>query len=405
MNDITYALRLLRRAPAYTLTAIAALAVGLGSTVAIFSAVYAILYRPLPLNDSARLVVPVSTNPARGFDRASVPYADYEDWRGQRDVFDEGTAYRQGPLDLAGTEAPQRVGGLEGSGGYFRTMAALPLAGRVLVEADYSADAARAVVISDRLWRTHFGTDPKVAGRTVRIGGVTYTVAGVIDARRAWPLKVDLWLPLLPESLDADARTRRDNMIFQSVARLRTGVSLEAGRARVQAIAARVAREHPESRAGWSSNLIELRDDIVEPEVRLGLLVLLGGVGLVLLIACVNLANLLLAKGADRAREVALRAALGASRGRIVRQLMTESLLLAIAGGGAGLALAYWLVRALIAAAPASLPFADAIEIDAPSLVAAFLLTAVTAVLFGLVPALSASGDHSAQALRSEGHG
>ena len=194
-------------------------------------------------------------------------------------------------------------------------------------------------------------------------------------------------------------------MIFQSVARLRTGVSLEQGRARVRAIAARVAREHPESRAGWSSNLIELRDDIVEPEVRLGLLVLLGGVGLVLLIACVNLANLLLAKGADRAREVALRAALGASRGRIVRQLMTESLLLATAGGAAGLALAFWLVRALIAAAPASLPFADAIQIDAPSIVAAVLLTALTALLFGLVPALSASGDHSAQALRSEGHG
>jgi putative ABC transport system permease protein len=405
MNDITYALRLLRRAPAYTLTAIAALAVGLGSTIAIFSAVYAILYRPLPLNDSARLVVPVSTNPARGFDRASVPYADYEDWRAQRDVFDAVAVYRQVPLDLAGTEAAERVDGLQVSDGYFRTMAALPSAGRLLVDADYLADAARAVVISDRLWRTHFGADANVAGRTVRIGGVTYVVAGVIDSRRAWPLKVDLWLPLLPASLDADARTRRDNMIFQSVARLRTGVSREQGRARVGAIAARVAREHPESRAGWSSNLIQLRDDIVDPEVRLGLLVLMGGVGLVLLIACVNLANLLLAKGADRAREVALRAALGASRGRIVRQLLTESLLLAAAGGAAGLALAYWLVRALIAAAPESLPFADAIEIDAPSIVAALLLTLTTALLFGLVPALSASGHHSAQTLRSEGHG
>ena len=166
MNDITYALRLLRRAPAYTLTAIAALAVGLGSTVAIFSAVYAILYRPLPLNDPARLVVPVSTNPARGFDRASVPYADYEDWRVQRDVFDEVAVYRQVPLDLAGTEAPERVDGLQVSDGYFRTMAALPLAGRRAGRGRLSADAARAVVISDRLWRTHFGADRNVAGRT-----------------------------------------------------------------------------------------------------------------------------------------------------------------------------------------------------------------------------------------------
>src|SRR3954466_10929922 len=202
MNDITYALRLLRRAPAYTLTAIAALAVGLGSTIAIFSAVYAILYRPLPLTDPGRLIVPVSTNPARGFDRASVPYADYEDWRAQRDVFEDVAVYRQIPLDLAGTEAPERVDGLQVSEGYFRAMAALPLAGRVLLEADYVADAARAVVISDRLWRTHFGADANVAGRTVRIGGIPYVVAGVMDSHRAWPLKVDLWLPLLPGSLD-----------------------------------------------------------------------------------------------------------------------------------------------------------------------------------------------------------
>ena len=405
MNDITYALRLLRRAPAHTLTAIAALAVGLGSTIAIFSAVYAILYRPLPLVEPGRVTVPVSTNAARGFDRASVPYADYEDWRVQRDVFEEDAVYRQLPLDLSGTEAPERVTGLQVSDGYFRTMAVAPVAWRLLLEADYRADAARAVVISDRLWRTHFGADPNIAGRSVRIGGVTFVVAGVMDSQRAWPLEVDLWVPLLAASLDADSKTRRDNMIFQSVARLHPGVSLEQGRARVRAIAARVAQEHPESRAGWSSNLIELRDDIVDPEVRTGLLVLLGGVGLVLLIACVNLANLLLARGADRAREVALRAALGASRGRIVRQLMIESLLLAAGGGAAGLALAFSLVRALVAAAPESLPFADAIRIDAPSIVAAGLLTLATALLFGLMPALSASGNHSAQTLRSEGHG
>lgn len=405
MHDIRYAFRLLRRAPGHSMTAIAALGLGLGSTIAIFSAVYAILYRPLPLVDPGRLVVPVSTNAARGFDRASVPYADYVDWRAQADVFEKVAVYRQLPMDLAGAEAPERVDGLQVTDGYFGALAAHPLAGRLLSAADYAPGAPAAVVISDRLWRRRFAGDSNVQGREVRLAGTVAIVAGIIDARRTWPLDVDVWLPLRPDRLDADARTRRDNMIFQGIARLRPGVSIEQGRARVAAIAARVAHDHPESRTGWSSSLIPLRDDAVEPEMRLGLLVLLGGVGFVLLIACVNLANLLLAKGADRAREVALRAALGATRGRIVRQLMTESLLLAAAGGIAGLGLAVWLVRALVAAAPASLPFADAITIDAPVLAAALGITMATALLFGLAPALSASGMHSAHRLGSEGHG
>ena len=405
MHDITYAIRLLRRAPAHTVTAIAALGLGLGATIAIVSAVYAILYKPLPLVDPSRLVVPVSTNVARGFARASVTYADHVDWRAETGVFEEVAVYRQVPRDLAGADAPERVDALLVTDGYFGALAARPLAGRLLAIGDHGPGAAPVIVISDRLWRRRFAGDPAIAGREVRLAGTVATVAGVIDARQAWPPDVDIWLPIRPSLLDDDTRTRRDNMIFQGIARLRDGVSLEQGRARVAAIAARVAQEHPESRTGWSSNLIPLREDIVDPELRLGLLVLLGGVGLVLLIACVNLANLLLAKGADRAREVALRAALGASRGRIVRQLMTESLLLAAAGGAAGLALANWLVRALVAAAPASLPFADAVTVDAPVVAAAIALTAGTAILFGLAPAISASGLRSAQTLRSEGHG
>ncbi len=405
MHDITYAIRLLRRAPAHTVTAIAALGLGLGATIAIVSAVYAILYKPLPLVDPSRLVVPVSTNAARGFERASVTYADHVDWRAEKEVFEEVAVYRQVPRDLAGADAPERVDALLVTDGYFGALAARPLAGRLLAIGDHSPGAAPVIVISDRLWRRRFAGDPAIAGREVRLAGTVATIAGVIDARQTWPPDADVWLPLRPDLLDDDTRTRRDNMIFQGIARLRGGVSLEQGRARVAAIAARVAQEHPESRTGWSSNLIPLREDIVDPELRLGLLVLLGGVGLVLLIACVNLANLLLAKGADRAREVALRAALGASRGRIVRQLMTESLLLAAAGGAAGLALANWLVRALVAAAPAALPFADAVSIDAPVVAAAIALTAGTAILFGLAPAISASGLRSAQTLRSEGHG
>jgi putative ABC transport system permease protein len=405
MHDIKYAFRLLRQTPGHTLTAIGALGLGLGATIAIFSAVYAILYKPLPLVDPGRLVVPVSTNAARGFDRASVPYADHVDWRAQEDVFEAVAIYRPVPLDLAGTEAPERVSGLQVSDGYFAALAASPLAGRLLGPTDHAASAPGTIVISDRLWRRRFASDPAIAGREVRLAGSVVTVAGVIDARHTWPPAVDVWFALRPDRQTADVRTRRDNMIFQSLARLRPGVSLAEGRARVAAIAGRVAQEHPATRKGWSSSLIPVRDDVVEPELRLGLLVLLGGVGFVLLIACVNLANLLLAKSADRAREVALRAALGASRGRIVRQLMTESLLLAAAGGMAGVGLATWLVRVLVAAAPASLPFADAVRIDAPVVMVAFALTAATALVFGLVPAVSASGIQAAHTLRSEGAG
>ena len=405
MHDVLYAVRLLRRAPAHTFTAVLALAVGIGATVAIFSAVYAALFRPLPITGSDRLVVPVSTNPARGLDRASVPYADYADWRAERDVFDAVALYRPLGLDLAGDTAPERVNGVQVTEDYFSVVTARPIAGRVLAPPDHAADAPPAVVLAEHLWRRRFGADPSLVGRTVRIGGVATTVAGIVDATRLWPRETDVWLPIRPASLPDDVRTRRDNMIFLSIARLRTAGSIDQARARVQAIAARVAHEHASSRAGWSTNVLPLRDYIVEPEMRLGLMVLLAAAGIVLAIACVNLANLLLARGADRAREMALRSALGASRGRLVRQLVTESLLLAAAGGAAGVAIAQLLVRGLVLTAPRSLPMLEAIRIDGAVLAAALGVTVCTGVLFGLAPAIAASKFGRAGALRDGARG
>ncbi|MBA2303389.1 MAG: ABC transporter permease, partial [Acidobacteria bacterium] len=346
-QDIRYASRMLGRSPGFTAVAVLTLAVGIGATVAIVSAVYAVLYRPLAVAEAERLVIPVSVNAARSIERGSVPFADYEDWRNERDVFERVALFSPSQVDIAGGETPERVDAVQVSAEYFEVMKVQPLAGRVFTLSDHAPDAAPVVVIADTLWQRRFASDPEIAGKPVRLAGTLRTIVGVVRAEEMWPSRQDVWLPLQPSRLPEDVRVRRDNMIFLSVARLQPGALIEQARARVAAIASRVAEQHAASREGWTTDVIPLREYIVDPEIRLGMMVLLGGVGFVLLIACVNLANLLLARGADRAREMALRSALGASRSRLLRQLMTESLVLAAGGGAAGLLFARWLLQGL----------------------------------------------------------
>ncbi len=402
-QDIRYALRMLRRTPAFTAVAILTLALGMGATVAIFSVVYTVLFRPLPLPNADRLVVPISVNRERNTLRGSVPYADYADWREERDVFDGVALFSQAQIDIAGDPAPERIDAASVSPEYFTLVRAQPLVGRLLAPPDHAPGAPRVVVLSDRLWKRRFGGDPGIAGRQIRISGAVATVAGVVAADRLWPAESDIWMPLRAFLLPEDTRVRRDNMIFQSLARLRDGVPLAQARARVAAMAERVAADPAAGRKGWTTDLVPLRDFIVEPEIRLGMFVLLAAVGFVLLIAAVNLANLLLARGADRLREMALRAALGASRRRLVRQLMTESLLLAAAGAAAGLMLAYWLLQALKGAAPAGVPMVEQTRLDAVALVVSVALAVVTAIVFGLLPALATSAFQPVDALRDGG--
>ena len=402
-QDIRYALRMLRRTPGFTTVAVLTLALGIGGTVAIFSAVYTVLYKPLPLTAGERLVVPVSTNPARDILRGSIPFADYMDWREQRDVFEQVALFNRIDVDISGGQTPERVAGMQVTTEYFPTLQVQPLLGRTLIPSDHDAKATRVAVISDGLWKRRFGADPAIAGKPMRLAGDTVVIAGVVPGDRTWPMNIDLWLPMRTALLNEDVRTRRDNMIFLSIARLGDGVPIEQARARVVAIADRVAVEHPNSRKGWSTDLVPVREYVVEPEIRLGMFVLLIGVALVLLIACVNLANLLLARGSDRAREMAVRTALGASRVRLVRQLMTESLVLAVAGGAAGLLLARWLVRGLVAAAPPNLPMLESLGLDGAATVAAIAITLATAFAFGLLPAVAASLFHPAEALREGG--
>lgn len=404
-QDIRYATRMLRRTPGFTAVALLTLAVGIGGTVAIFSAVYTVLYRPLGVAGQDSLVVPVSVNRARGILRGSTPYADYADWREQRDVFEQVALFSPTQIDIAGGETPERVDAVQVSAEYFDLMKVQPLAGRLLVPADHAADAARVVIIGDRLWKRRFGSDSNIAGKEIRVAGSVATIAGVAPADAIWPAEQDVWLPMRPSQFNDDVRTRRDNMIFLSIARLRAGVPLTQAQARLATIAERVAREHAASRRGWTSDLIPLREYLIEPELRLGMFVLMGGVVFVLMIASVNLANLLLARGADRAREMALRSALGASRTRLLRQMMTESLVLAAGGGTAGLFLAYWLIGALKKAAPAELPMIDRMGLDGIVIVAAAGITIGTAMVFGLLPALAARASAPVEALREGARG
>jgi putative ABC transport system permease protein len=389
IEDLRYALRAIVKNPGYSAVAIATLAVGIGGTVAMFSAFYAVLLAPLPYPEAHAIVVPVSTNAARGFDRASIPYADYEDWAAQTDVFSHVAVWRSVPVDVAGTDKPERVEAGQVSNAFFDVLGVKPIVGRTFRPDEHELGASRVTIISYGLWQRAFGGAPDVLTRQLRIGGVPVPIVGVLGLKAIWPDEQDLWLPLRPAQFAEEDRSRRDNMIFQSIARLKPGVALETGRARVQAIAARVAVDHPEARKGWSSDLIPLREYVVERDLHDALVVLLAAVGVVLLIVCVNVANLLLARGTGRARELAVRTALGASRARLVRQLLTESLAVGACGGALGVGIAVALIRLLVQLAPAGVPFVGEMALNVPALATAAALTIVSVVLFGVLPALT----------------
>ena len=399
-HDLRVAVRALRKSPAYTFVAVLALALGIGANVAIFSAVYAVLLAPLPYPDPGQLVVPVSTNAERGYERASVSYADVEDYRAMRDVFSGIALMQRFGADLTGAGDPERVEGTRITSEFFSVLGANPVAGRVLGHGDFAPGGAPVAVISEGLWRRDFGADPSLTSRQVRLGGRPVQIVGVLPQAAAYPPDTELWTPLDVSELDDEERTRRDNLIFEAVARLAPHTSIDQARTRVAAIAQRVAREFPESRRNWGADVLPLREYVVEPDLRQALLVLLAGVGAVLLIVCVNVANLLLARGTVRAREMAIRLALGARRAQLVRQLLLENGVLGLGGGVAGVVIAYWMIRGLLLLAPDGVPYADRISLDLAALVAALGLTWLCVLGFGMLPALTASRARPVEALR-----
>jgi putative ABC transport system permease protein len=391
LQDIRYALRSFLRAPGFTFVALITLALGIGGTTAIFSIVDGVVLRPLPYNDPDRIVRLVRTN-VRG-DDASFSGPDYRDLKKGSTYLSAVAGYRSDIIDLTGRAEPVRVTGLQTTAGFFDVFDTPPLLGRTYHEATDKPGAAIAV-IGEAVWRQQFGSDPSIVGSVVRLNNKPTEIVGVVPARLRHPSKADVWMlapgdvPTSP--LGPGVSDTRDVQYFTAVARIAGDRSLAEARGQLQAVAAKIAAENPTDDSDFVLDARPLAASMVE-DVRTALLVVLGAVGFVLLIACANVAGLLIARGAARRREVAVRTALGAGRGRLVQQLLTESLVLAAAGGLAGILVAHWALDLLISAAPENLPRLADVTLDWRVAMFAFAATLVVGILFGLAPSLQAS--------------
>jgi putative ABC transport system permease protein len=397
-KTLTYAYRSVRRSLATTLAVVLTLALGIGVTTAVFSIVYGVLLRPLPYPESDRLVRVWLNNPRQGIEKDITSYPNFVDWREQSRTIPDMAAVQRAARNLTGGGEPRELLGSAVSEGYFGLLRVAPVAGRVFTADEESPGGPNVVILSHELWATQFGLDPGLVGRTLILSGQPYEVVGVMPSGLG---EEDFWIPLLPAE---DLRESRSALWLPVIGRLAPGVSVQQAQTEMRAIARRLEEAYPAENQGIGVLLEPLRASIVG-DVRQPLLLLLGAVVLVLLIACANIANVLLARGTARRTEMAVRAALGASRRRLATQVGAESLLVALAGGALGVLLAFGGVRALVGLAPPSLPRLEAIRLDASVLGVAFAVTVLCGVLFGLVPALEASRRGPAEAIKQGGRG
>jgi predicted permease len=400
-QDVRFGLRVLLKNPGFTVIAILTLALGIGANTALFSVVNAVLLNPLPFANPDELVAVYASSPTS--EQNSISYLNFLDWQKENHSFASLAAFRADDYNMVGAGEPQRVHIHMISAEFFPTLGLQPILGRVFRPEEDKAGAGPVTVISDGLWKRKFASSQDVLGKSVILNGKSYTIIGVAQGRITGLSPSDLYIPI-GQWTDPSFLDRRIGMGTNSIGFLRPGVTIEQARVEMNRVAANLAVAYPEADKGLGVTLVPLKTDVVG-NVKGILLVLLGAVSFVLLIACANVANLLLARSTGRAREFAIRAALGASPARVIRQLLTESVLLGIAGGGIGLLLAKIGARVLIATLGSNLPRSEEITLDSHVLFYTLAISVLTGVVFGLIPALKMMRPDTHETLKEGGRG
>ena len=388
-QDLRFAGRQLLKSPGFTLAAVLTLALGIGATTAIFSVVYGVLLRPLPFQQPERLVRGYFVDP-NGQTHGAFSPPNFLDWRAASRTLADATSVENGTLNLSGDGSePERLQAAWVGANFFKVLGLRPLAGRTFAPGEDRAEAPRVAVVSETLWARRFGSNPHLLGRSLNLNGQPYTVVGILRQGARLPAAAEVWVPKV---FSPNELKQRGAVYFAAIGRLAPGVTLEQARVEADVIGRRLSAQYPEANASYFKTMtVDSLEERMLGDTRKPLLILLGAVGFVLLIACVNVANLLLVRAAARESEIVIRAALGAGRGRIVRQLLTESLLLALVGGAAGAALAAWTTKMLVALGPKGIPRLDQARVDGVALLFALGISLLAGVLFGLAPAFQTS--------------
>jgi predicted permease len=400
LNDIRYAIRNLVKRPGFTLIAVITLALGIGANSSIFSAINALLLRPLPFPELDRVVAIWDKMPSRGILHNEVTMANYLDWRAQNQSFEQLSLYRWWNANLTGIDPPERIQGFLVTANFLDVIGLKPIMGRNFTEEENQPGKDAVAIIAHSLWQRRFGGDPNIINKTITINGITRTVIGVMPERFNFPKGGEVYGPI---GISPEVASMRGNHAFYVIGRLKPGVSIESAQADTDNITARLEQQYPETNTGWGATVFPIVADTVR-QYDTALWVMMGAVGFVLLIACANVANLMLARASGRQREIALRAALGASRWRIMRQLLTESIIVALIGGALGVLVAFWGIDALRASNPGDAArFAPGwyqLGLNFPVLLFTIGLSILSGLVFGLAPAWQVSKPNLNDALK-----